>query len=72
MWTERADVQLYRAKTEGRNRVFIDQQPVVAVSAEEKNLLFGHLALGDPAWIESLPSDISVAAQSGAASGKLQ
>ena len=72
LWTERADVQLYRAKTEGRNRVFIDQQPVVAVSAEEKNLLFGHLALGDPAWIESLPSDISVAAQNGAASGKLQ
>ncbi len=72
LWTERADVQLYRAKTEGRNRVFIDQQPVVAVSAEEKNLLFGHLALGDPAWIESLPSDISVTAQSAVATGKLQ
>ncbi|MBK6293526.1 MAG: GGDEF domain-containing protein [Rhodoferax sp.] len=71
LWTERADVQLYRAKTEGRNRVFIDQQPVVAVSAEEKNLLFGHLALGEPAWIESLPSDISVAPQ-GAATDKFQ
>jgi two-component system, cell cycle response regulator len=29
----------------------------VFVSAEEKNLLFGHLALGDPAWIESAAAD---------------
>jgi diguanylate cyclase (GGDEF)-like protein len=57
LWTERADQQLYRAKTEGRNRVFLDQQQEVFVSAEEKNLLFGHLALGDPAWIESLSAD---------------
>jgi two-component system, cell cycle response regulator len=53
IWTERADAELYRAKTSGRNRVCIDQQEVMAVSAEEKNLLFGHLLLGDPAWIET-------------------
>ena len=66
LWTERADVQLYRAKTEGRNRVCLDQQQEIFVSAEEKNLLFGHLALGDPAWIESVPVDSSSAANSGA------
>lgn len=52
LWIERADGLLYRAKAEGRNRVCIDHQPVIAVSAEEKRLLFGHLALGEPAWIE--------------------
>jgi diguanylate cyclase (GGDEF)-like protein len=52
LWTERADLQLYRAKNEGRNRVFLDHQQEIFVSAEEKNLLFGHLALGEPAWIE--------------------
>jgi len=57
LWTERADVQLYRAKSEGRNRVFLDQQQEISVSAEEKNLLFGHLSLGDPAWIESVSSE---------------
>jgi two-component system cell cycle response regulator len=59
LWTERADVQLYKAKTEGRNRVFLDRQQEIFVSAEEKNLLFGHLALGDPAWVESVPSEMS-------------
>jgi two-component system, cell cycle response regulator len=53
LWTERADVQLYRAKHEGRNRVILDTQQEIFVSAEEKNMLFGHLALGEPAWIES-------------------
>lgn len=66
LWTERADVQLYRAKSEGRNRVFLDQQQEIYVSAEEKNLLFGHLALGDPAWIESVPVDSSSAANGSA------
>ncbi len=59
LWTERADVQLYRAKTEGRNRVFLDEQQEIHVSAEEKNLLFGHLSLGEPAWIESVAVDAS-------------
>lgn len=60
LWTERADVELYRAKTEGRNLVRIDPQPVIAVSAEEKNLLFGHLSIGEPAWIESSTGDSTV------------
>jgi two-component system cell cycle response regulator len=59
LWTERADAQLYRAKKEGRNRVFLDQQQEIFVSAEEKNLLFGHLSLGEPAWIESVSSDVT-------------
>ena len=46
LWSERADAQLYRAKAEGRNRVLLDQQQEVFVSAEEKNLLFGHLVAG--------------------------
>jgi len=57
LWTERADVQLYKAKSEGRNRVCLDQQQEIYVSAEEKSLLFGHLSLGDPAWIESIPTE---------------
>jgi two-component system cell cycle response regulator len=57
LWTERADVQLYRAKKEGRNRVCLDHQQEIYVSAEEKHLLFGHLALGDPAWIESVSGE---------------
>lgn len=66
LWTERADLQLYRSKTEGRNRVSMDQQQEIYVSAEEKHLLFGHLALGDPAWIEH---DASESASTSAASG---
>ncbi len=68
LWTERADVQLYRAKKEGRNRVCLDHQQEIYVSAEEKNLLFGHLALGDPAWIENISSD----APGGSANGAMQ
>ena len=43
LWTNRADHQLYRAKSEGRNRVCIEEQPNSTVSAEEKTLLFGSL-----------------------------
>ncbi len=68
LWTERADVQLYRAKKEGRNRVCLDHQQEIYVSAEEKNLLFGHLALGDPAWIESVSSE----APGGSVGGAMQ
>ncbi|APW47281.1 diguanylate cyclase domain protein [Rhodoferax antarcticus ANT.BR] len=57
LWVDRADIELYRAKSEGRNRVCIEAQPVLAVSAEEKHLLFGPLSLGDPAWIESIAND---------------
>lgn len=66
LWTERADIQLYRAKSEGRNRICLDHQQEIYVSAEEKNLLFGHLALGDPAWIESVSSELPAAADSSA------
>jgi len=59
LWTERADVQLYRAKREGRNRVFLDTQQEIFVSAEEKNMLFGHLSLGDPAWIEAATGEVA-------------
>jgi PleD family two-component response regulator len=63
LWIDRADIELYRAKHEGRNRVCIEEQPILAVSAEEKNLLFGPLSLEDPAWIESMVSDGSVGHQ---------
>ena len=57
LWIERADNLLYRAKSDGRNRVRIDHQRVIAVSAEEKHLLFGHLAIGEPAWIERVTAE---------------
>ena len=40
LWIERADVQLYRAKAEGRNRVCLEPMAMSVVSAEEKALLF--------------------------------
>lgn len=43
LWTDRADLQLYRAKAAGRNRVCIEEQPNSTVSIEEKSLLFGPL-----------------------------
>lgn len=39
-WTERADIQLYKAKGEGRNRVFLDTQKEISVSADEKSMIF--------------------------------
>lgn len=43
LWTERADLQLYRAKHNGRNQVMLELPPQISVSAEEKGLLFSHL-----------------------------
>jgi len=40
-WLDRADRLLYQAKSEGRNRVCIEELPTPEVSAEEKGLLFG-------------------------------
>lgn len=40
LWIERADQQLYRAKTGGRNRVCLEPSAVLHVSNEEKRLLF--------------------------------
>lgn len=57
LWIERADLQLYRAKSSGRNQVCLDQPQQISVSAEEKGLLFGHLALDEAASIENLPHD---------------
>lgn len=45
LWIKRADLQLYRAKTEGRNQVRLEQPQELAVSVEEKGLLFGALDL---------------------------
>jgi two-component system, cell cycle response regulator len=55
LWIERADNQLYQAKAQGRNRVYIDHQQVISVSAEEKSLLFGQLSMGEPEWSENVP-----------------
>ena len=41
LWVDRADQQLYRAKSEGRNRACLEQPPSRMVSPEEKGLLFG-------------------------------
>lgn len=62
LWIERADTQLYRAKTTGRNQVHIDQPQEISVSAEEKGLLFGHLpAEHDEASgpVDNLPHRVS-------------
>jgi len=40
LWTERADAQLYRAKSAGRNRYYLEEQQEVAVSSEEKSMLY--------------------------------
>lgn len=53
LWIERADLQLYRAKREGRNCVRIEQQPESAVSAEEKALLLGHM----PPYMDAVADD---------------
>ena len=47
LWMERADLQLYRAKSEGRNRTCLEPTPVSVVSAEEKGLLFATSQFGD-------------------------
>ncbi|WP_366517636.1 GGDEF domain-containing protein [uncultured Aquabacterium sp.] len=58
LWSERADQQLYRAKTEGRNRTCLDMPPLTVVSAEEKGLLFSGLAQSDPFLASGLPDDL--------------
>jgi diguanylate cyclase len=47
LWMERADLQLYRAKAQGRNRASLEPAAVSMVSAEEKGLLFGSAPLED-------------------------
>ncbi len=53
LWVERADQQLYRAKADGRNLVFLDQPRESAVSAEEKGLLFSQLIAAELAAVEN-------------------
>lgn len=55
LWSERADQQLYRAKSEGRNRTCLEMPPLTVVSAEEKGLLFG--AFGQSDAFPALPKD---------------
>ena len=59
LWIERADLQLYRAKADGRNQVCLDQPQELSVSAEEKGLLFGHLAMdeAEAATIKTISGD---------------
>ena len=45
LWTERADRQLYLAKSSGRNCVRLEEPPDSTVSAEEKSMLFSPLAV---------------------------
>lgn len=47
LWIERADSQLYRAKSDGRNLVKLDQPRELSVSVEEKGLLFSHLIMDE-------------------------
>jgi diguanylate cyclase len=48
LWMERADKQLYRAKTSGRNRAEFEPAAVSQVSAEEKGLLFAAPGAASP------------------------
>jgi diguanylate cyclase (GGDEF)-like protein len=59
LWIERADLQLYRAKADGRNQVFLDQPREIAVSAEEKGLLFGQAGVDETTPIEPHAGDPS-------------
>lgn len=66
LWIERADKQLYRAKSEGRDKVCLDQPRELSVSAEEKGLLFGHLLMDEAGIQENVPTDATSDEQSNA------
>ena len=55
LWIERADQQLYLAKSGGRNQVCMDQPQELSVSAEEKTLLFGYPGLDETTTAENTP-----------------
>jgi diguanylate cyclase (GGDEF)-like protein len=70
-WIGRADKELYRAKSGGRNQVCIDQPEPVRVSAQEKHQLFADFSQNDSVWSDSLFTPPS-ANESGPASEALQ
>jgi diguanylate cyclase (GGDEF)-like protein len=47
LWLDRADLQLYRAKSEGRNCCCLEPTAQSLVSAEEKGLLFASSTFQD-------------------------
>jgi diguanylate cyclase (GGDEF)-like protein len=47
LWVERADQQLYRAKSQGRNLVQLEPTAVSVVSNEERRLLFETFQIQD-------------------------
>lgn len=60
LWIERADLQLYRAKSGGRNQVCLDQPQELSVSTEEKGLLFSHLDLDEVAMMGDIANRVNV------------
>ena len=58
LWSERADQQLYRAKSEGRNRTCLDMPPLTVVSAEEKGMLFAGLTSPDANEASGIQGDL--------------
>ena len=49
IWLQRADLQLYRAKSEGRDRVCFEHNLAPAVSAQERAMLLGDFMTQDSA-----------------------
>jgi diguanylate cyclase len=47
IWLQRADLQLYRAKAEGRDRVCLEHSAAPAVSAQERDMLLGSPKIRD-------------------------
>ncbi len=47
IWMQRADVQLYRAKGEGRDRVCLEHSDAPEVSAQEREMLLGSAPIQD-------------------------
>lgn len=56
-WSALSVAQLQMAISQGRNQVCIEPIEEIFVSAEEKNLLFGHLALLEPALADGTATD---------------
>ncbi|MHB1187517.1 GGDEF domain-containing protein [Thiobacillus sp.] len=57
LWIERADQQLYRAKSSGRDQISLEQPQELSVSAEEKGLLFRNLDMNEMVSSEAISGD---------------